>query len=498
MAACLVLAVAAAACTGSGEPLASAASGARPASDSDAGAGSRSGAEEGPAGDGGPWRPEALDWKDCEVGDGTRAECATLAVPLDWDDPSGPTIELALARIPAGGERLGSVVLNPGGPGGSGLEFLAEGPLSTDVAERFDQVSWDPRGVGRSTSVRCADGVPAFLAEDPSPDDAAEQEAIESAAAAVSAECGAEDGELLAHIDTQQVARDLEAIRLALGGEPLNYVGFSYGTHIGQAYAELFGEHVRTMVLDGVVDPAQGFEEFLVDQATAFEAAFDANARACAAAGAGACGVDDLAAAYDEVAARVEEAPLRGGDHDVGPAELGTAGILSAYVGDGWRLLGPALADALDGDGSALWDLASSYYDFGSFTAYAGVVCTDTPTPKGVEAYRAFHARVVAAAPRFGAGVANELLPCATWPVPATGRPTAFTAPDARGILVVGNTGDPATPVDNARTVAGRLGEASLVVADIDGHTAYGSDDCVTTTVDDYLLSGDLPADRDC
>lgn len=441
----------------------------------------------------GDWQPGELDWQSCDIGSAPSSECTVLTVPLDWAAPDGDTIGLALARIPATGERIGSLLTNPGGPGGSGLEFLGYAPFSPEVSERFDVVSWDPRGVGASTSVTCGDTVEDFLAEDPSPDDPTEQAAIEDAAAEVAEECAAADGDLLAHVGTAEVARDLEAIRLALGGEPLNYVGFSYGTQIGQAYAEQFGDRIRTMALDGVVDPALGFEEFLLGQVEAFEAAFDDNVAACAEAGREACGVADLAAAYDEVAATVEEERLAGGPDGVGPAELAVAATYSAYLSSGWTILGPALADALDGDGGALWDLASSYYDFGSFGAYAAVVCTDTEHPEGVDAYREFYERAVAASERFGPTVANEMLPCATWGVPPQDAATAVTAPDAPPILVVGNTGDPATPLENAEHVAARLDSGELVVVDMDGHTAYGANRCLTDIVDAYLIELAVP-----
>ncbi len=437
------------------------------------------------------WSPAPLAWHACDRPSIT--ECATLRVPLDWSDVDGATIDLAIGRQRALREPIGPLLLNPGGPGASGLEFLSYSPTSPEVRDRFDLVSWDPRGVGDSTSVSCGTGSAELFAHDPSPDDAAEAEALEQAAAALSGQC-AGDLALLEQIGTWNVARDMEAIRRALGSPPLNYLGFSYGTHIGQAYAELFPDQIRSMVLDGVVDPAQGFSEFLLGQTVAFDAAFERNAAACAAAGRSACGVDDLGAAYDQVMAMVETAPLGSGSRSVGPGELGTAAVATSYRSDGWTDLGPALKEALDGDGSELWRLAASYYDFGSYGAYAGVVCTDSAPPRGAEAFREFAAQAEALSPRFGAGVANEMLPCATWPAEPSGEPTAITAPGAPPILVVGNTGDAATPYDNAVIVADRLTSGVFVTADIDGHTAYGSNRCVTRVVDDYLIRLIVPS----
>ncbi len=440
------------------------------------------------------WTPPELDWESCRVGTARGGECATLEVPLDWSDPAGETIELALARIPATGKRIGSLLSNPGGPGASGLEFLGYEPFSPELAEEFDLVSWDPRGIGKSTPVDCQDHVDEFMAKDSGPDDATEQQALEEAAALVAEDCAAANLDLLEHIGTEDVARDLEAIRLALGDEPLNYIGFSYGTHIGLQYAEFFGDRIRAMTLDGVVNPSEGFEEFLTGQALAFEKALQNGAAACTAAGADVCGVPDLIAAYEQIAAQSETTPLPGGPNGVGPSEVTLAATFTGYIPEGWTMLGSALASAQQGDGSELWDLASEYLSFGSYGTYAGVVCTDTTHPEGTEAYKAFADRLRAAAPHFGASIANEMLPCATWPAPATGEAAPIVAPGTPPILVVGNTGDPATPVENAEAVASSLENGHLVVVDIDGHTVYGTDRCATDIIDAYMIDLTLPA----
>ncbi len=437
------------------------------------------------------WTPPPLDWTACDLPRGGR--CATLEVPLDWTQPEGATITLALGRVPAEGDRIGSLLVNPGGPGGSGLDFIANDPVSEDLADRFDLVSWDPRGVGASTPLACGDSVEALLSADPDPDDAAEQATLDDAAAAVAQECAAEDAELLAHVGTDDVARDMEAIRRALGDEPLNYLGYSYGTHIGQVYADMYPERVRAMVLDGVVDPALGFQEFLVGQLEAFQAAFDRGIAACAAAGRSQCGVDDLGAAYDQVHALVEERPLGGGDRPVGPSELATAAIQTGYGSDGWADLGPALAAALDGDGGPLWDLAESYYDFGGFTSYAAVVCIDAPPPVGAAAYRAFADDARARSPRFGGSVANELASCATWPAGPVSSPAPIRAEGAPPILVIGNTGDAATPYQNAVAVADSLSSGVLLTVVLDGHTASTRDRCAAAAVDAYLIDLRVP-----
>lgn len=442
------------------------------------------------------WNPAPLDWRPCPDVAAT-ATCADLEVPLDWSAPSGRPITLALARIPASGgpsTRLGSVVTDPGGPGGSGVAFVASSPFDATVASRFDQVSWDPRGVGRSTPVTCGRGTAErFLEADPDPDTSAEQSQLDDLARQVSSDCTSEK-DLLAHISTADVARDLEAIRRALGDGPLNYVGFSYGTQIGETYAEMYPDRIRTMVLDGVVDPSLSFTEFLMGQIDGFDAAFGRNVERCAAAGAASCGVEDLASAYDRLHKQVESSPIPAGrGRTLGPADLAVAATYVSYSSAGWRRLGPALAAGLRGDGSRLAALADAYHDLGGYGVYAGVVCTDSPPPPTPMAWEQFANAARVRSPRFGGSIANELLPCATWPVPATGTPRRLSVAGAPPILVIGNTGDPATPLANAVSVAGQLASGVLVTADISGHTAYGSDGCVTRIVDSYLTDRTVP-----
>ncbi len=444
----------------------------------------------------GSWTPAPLDWAPCA--ELRRGECATLNVPLDWSEPGTSTIDLALGRLPATGERIGSLVINPGGPGGSGLRYLGFEPYGPQISSRFDVVSWDPRGVGASGGLRCNAAVPELLAADPDPDDDAELDALRDAADAVARDCERIEGDVLAHLGTVQVALDLEAIRRAIGDEPLNYHGFSYGTLIGQEYLDRFPDRVRAMVLDGVVDPSLGFEDFLLGQTTAFDDAFRRDADRCRAAP-GECGVADLLDAYDRVAERVEVSPLPADGGEVGPGELAIAAIQTSYGSEGWRTLGPALAMALGGDGGALRQLADTYFDFGGYASYAAVVCTDSAPPRGVDAFRDFADRARERSSRFGATVANELLPCATWAAPPSGSPRAITAPDAPPVLVVGNTGDAATPYENAVVVAERLESGVLVTVEEEGHTAYGANRCASELIDTYLLTLAVPgADPRC
>ncbi|MCZ7630436.1 MAG: alpha/beta hydrolase [Microthrixaceae bacterium] len=408
-------------------------------------------------------------------------------------DPTGESIDLAVARTRATGTRIGTLVTNPGGPGASGIEFLGRSPLGTRLAENFDIVSWDPRGVGASAPVECDEHTDELYLADPTPEDDAERAAAQQVAAQVAEDCGAAGGPLLEQLSTAEVARDLEAIRLALGSEKLNYLGFSYGTRIGQEYADLFGDRIRSMALDGVVDPALGFEEFLIEQAEAFDAAFERHADACTRAGEPECGVADLIDAYNRVVEATEASTIDAQGTSLEPAQVVTAATYTAYMGDGWALLGPALADALAGDGTDLAELAASYVGLSEYGPYAGVVCTDTAHPDGPAAYQAFMRRATQASARFGASVAGEMMPCATWLVAAQDTARAITAPDAPPILVVGNTGDPATPLSNAESVAESLHSGVLLVVESEGHTAHGSNACAAGIIDAYLIDLEIP-----
>ncbi|CAN5656184.1 alpha/beta hydrolase [soil metagenome] len=431
---------------------------------------------------------EGITWESC--GD---AECGRLTVPLDHDDPDGDTIELALARRPAGDPdaRIGSLVVNPGGPGASGASFVTGGfSLGEEVDERFDVVGFDPRGVGESTPVDCGDAPDEFLDLDPQPDDDAELRELQAAAADVSDAC-AGTGALLEHLDTATVARDLDAIRAALGDEQLTYLGYSYGTLIGQLYAEQFPERVRALVLDGVVNPAEDLVELLTAQTDGFDRAFAALAASCD--DDPGCAVDDVAGAYDGLAAEVEEEPLTtDGDDELGPSALSFAAVSAAYDSSTWPIFAQGLADGLDGDGTILLAFADAYRSAADYGVYAGVVCTDGPHPPDPAAWEAFAQQLEEQSPRFGAAVANELLPCATWPAPVVGQPAPVVAEGAAPILVVGTTGDPATPFANAEQVAATLADAVLLTHDGEGHTSGGEADC-DHIVARYLIDLAIP-----
>ncbi|NAZ85123.1 alpha/beta hydrolase [Kineococcus indalonis] len=449
-------------------------------------------------------RPE---WVDCSGG----FQCARLTVPVDHADPAGATTSLALVRLPTsatGADRLGSIVLNPGGPGGSGVEYAraAASVLSEDVREHFDVVGFDPRGVGGSDPLRCLDaaGVDELVAADATPDDAAEVRRLRALTSGLGRGCAA-SGELAAHVDSRTVVQDLDVLRAALGDDKLTYLGKSYGTYLGALYAERFPHRVGRLVLDGAIDPALSDEQVAAGQAGGFEVALRAYVQGC--------GQEDdcpLPADPDAAVARVR-ALLEGLDAQPLPTASGrplTQGLgyyalaQPLYAPSLWPRLTAALRSALAGDGTGLLALADAYahrrpdgtYADNAVQALPAVNCLDRTEARTAEEVAASVPRYEAASPTFGAFLAWSALTCVDWPIPPVGRAAPVRAAGAAPVLVVGTTRDPATPYEWARGLAGQLEPGHLLTHDGDGHTAYrmGSS-CVDDAVDAYLLAGHLP-----
>jgi pimeloyl-ACP methyl ester carboxylesterase len=439
--------------------------------------------------------------------DDTSADTAAddtlpVEVPLDYDDPAGETIELALTRQPAldPDARIGSLLSNPGGPGAEGIGFIQSlAPyLSADIQDAFDIVGWDPRGVGESAPVDCQFDSQRLFHPDPTPDDAAELDTIRTAQQDFAAACGENAGELLQHVGTQDTARDLDAIRAALGDDGLTYVGFSYGTSIGQTYANLFPENVRAIVLDGVVDLSLPSIDLAEAQYRGFERQLDALLQRCAddpdcpfAAG------SDPFAAFDALRAQVETTPIETDDADrpLGPGEFYTGTLLTLYFADAYDALFEALQAAVEGDGSLLLGYYDSYVGIGDQGPYAAINCIDSawPAPEGFDA---LYAELQVEAPRLGAGGAYEYEWCSYWPFPPLDPLPSLAATGAPPILVVSTTGDPATPYEWGVHTAELLDDAVLLTHEGDGHTVYaGGVPCVDDIVDAYLLDLELPPD---
>ncbi|MFE2105888.1 alpha/beta hydrolase [Kitasatospora sp. NPDC059463] len=459
-----------------------------------------------------PYYGQRLAWSPCDDG----YECTGFRVPLDYDHPADGDLTLAAVRAPAvpdgSGDRLGSLLLNPGGPGGSAVEYVEGAARTYDAAvrARYDLVGVDPRGVGRSSSVSCLSGerMDAYTSVDITPDDPAEVDAVVAAAKEFAEGCRQGAGARLGHLSTAEAARDLDVLRALLGDERLNYVGKSYGTLLGATYAGLFPGRAGRMVLDGAMDPSLDSLAGNRTQAGGFETAWTAFARDCAARADCPLGRteqqagEQLAALFAEADAR--PLPTSDAGRRLSEAQATTGVVQAMYAEFLWPRLRTALADARSGDGTGLLKLSDAYYGReadGSYpnlmSANAAVNCLDLPAPfAGPDDAARAVPEFERTSPRFGRDMAWMALTCTYWPVRATGTPHTVRAAGAAPIVVVGTTRDPATPYAWAQALAGQLESGRLLTFDGDGHTAYGRHDvCLDGAVNRYLLAGEAPED---
>ncbi|WP_282796841.1 alpha/beta hydrolase [Streptomyces sp. CC224B] len=455
---------------------------------------------------------QKLDWGRCEATGGKGApgaewQCATLKVPLDYDEPDGETIGLALIRATSTakkpGDRIGSLLFNFGGPGGSGVSMLpALSHSYDDLRERYDLVSFDPRGVAASEGVRCRSDKATQAAErtDPTPDTPAEEKAYFADAKAFGAGCARAAGRLLPHVSTADAARDMDVMRQVLGDDKLHYLGISYGTELGGTYAHLFPEKVGRLTLDAVVDPSAGAVGHAKNQARGFQRALENYLKSS--------GEDPEAGTRKivDLLRRVDAKPLRTSSEGRELTEaLATTGITVAlYSKQTWPVLTNALEEAEKGDGSALLELADAYNERDASGRYStqshsqrAISCRDDkerPTAAEAKARLAEFRKI---SPVFGGFMAWDTAGwCHDWPVAGLHTSPEVSAPGAAPVLVIGNTGDPATPYEGARRMADELGDGVGVHLTWkgEGHGAYGNgSDCVDDAVNGYLLKGKVP-----
>ena len=443
----------------------------------------------------------------------TGAQCGKIAVPVDYDKPDGDEAVLALIRFPATGEKIGSLIINPGGPGESGIEAAAgivEG-LPADVRERFDLVGFDPRGVGASTpAVWCnSDADNDRLRADPmvdySPDGVRR---IEGETKAFVQRCIDKMGpDFLANVGTASVAKDLDALRAAVGDDKLNYLGYSYGTRIGAAYAEAYPDNVRSMILDGAVDPNADPIQADIDQAEAFQKAFNDYAADCAEDPDCPLGTDPAKAVdvYRNLLDPLVDKPLPTRDPrglSYGDALVGT--IMALYSPNLWRHLTRGLTEMTEGRGDTMLALADMYMrrdPQGRYTnatdARIAVNCVDQPPitdpAKVVEEDRRL--REVAPFMNYGEFTGHApMSTCAFWPVQPTSAPHQVSAPGLPPVLVVSSTGDPATPYQAGVDLAEQLGGALLTFNGTQHTVVFQGEQCVDDYAAAYLIDLTLPA----
>ncbi|GAA2842122.1 alpha/beta hydrolase [Kribbella solani] len=439
-----------------------------------------------------------LDWKACKPGAIER--CATLKVPLDWSKPAGSTTDVFVAKVPAKDQKhkLGALFFNPGGPGGAGGSIFAAGladVILPQFRDKYDLISFDPRGTGSSSQLDCGpvlrQGVPVF------PKSAAEYDAMVASSRATGEQCLKQHGELMRNLDTRSVARDMDAIRGALGEAKFNYIGLSYGSYLGTIYAQQFPQRVGRMVLDGIVDHKQGALKFMLDEARTMEDSFNRFAAWCAKDTACALHGQDVGDVYDATLRTADKTPLKGPKGpvtgDVIRMAVPTLLPLTAMVSDNWPALATALAKAAKGDGT---DFANVSYLGDPETAYAAVSCMDLPGElRGYADARARLALAKSVAPRLGASVEGWALTaaCSGWPIPPSNPWQATPVHGAAPILITSTLHDPSTPVTNARSLNRQIDGSRLLTADAVGHTAYFNSACARDGIADYLLKGKLP-----
>ncbi|MEU9104215.1 alpha/beta hydrolase [Streptomyces xanthophaeus] len=438
---------------------------------------------------------------------GAGWECAAMKVPLDYAKPAGETIDLALIRKKATdqGKRIGSLVYNFGGPGGSGVSTLPS-LASKDykkLGSVYDLVSFDPRGVGDSAGVKCVD-------------DKTMDELNSSADSVASTKkfaegCKQNSAKILPHVGTTNAARDLDVMRQVLGDQKLNYFGISYGTELGGVYAHLFPANVGRTVFDAVVDPTQDSLQQGLGQVKGFQTALEHAMQYCVKKFGANCPTGPNATTGAErinaMLAKLEKKPVPAGEgRKLTAAQAESGMIATLYSEETWEHLALGIREVQqDGTGEILLayaDLLGGRDDKGrydnSLGARGAISCADDSTRVTAEQAAALVPEFKKASPVFGDVKAEELMAtCQDWPVPGERAKPEVSAPGAAPILVIGNTGDPATPVEGARRMADSLGKGVGVGLTVkgEGHGTYGVNSCATKTVDAFLIDGKVPAD---
>ncbi|MGI9125455.1 MAG: alpha/beta hydrolase [Mycobacterium sp.] len=465
---------------------------------------------------------QPVEWGPCHPAGGgggealpipAGAQCGKIAVPVNYDDPEGAQATLALIRFPALGEKIGSLIINPGGPGESGIEAAAsllEG-LAPSVRQRFDLVGFDPRGVGSSTpALWCnSDEDNDKLRADPQVDYSPKGvERIEKTTQEFVQRCVDKMGtDFLANIGTASVVKDLDALRAAVGDEKINYLGYSYGTRIGAAYAEAYPDKVRAMILDGAVDPNADPIQADIDQAEAFQKAFNDYSADCAKDSDCPLGTDPAKSVdvYRSLVDPLVDKPMKTKDPrglSYSDAIVGT--IMALYSPNLWRHLTQGLTEMTKGRGDTMLALADMYMrrdPQGHYTnatdARVAVNCVDQPPVTDREKVVAEDKRLREVAPFISYGEFTGHAPmstCAFWPVPPTSTPHSASAKGLPPVLVISTTGDPATPYQAGVDLAKQLGGALLSFNGTQHTVAFQGEQCVDDYVAAYLVDLKLPA----
>lgn len=450
-------------------------------------------------------------WSECGAG----ALCATVTVPLDWDNPGvGEDIQLALSKFEATGTAQGSLFVNPGGPGASGYEFVLDSvdfAVSPELRESFDIVGWDPRGVNFSSQVSCAatdaDLDYFFFGEPEAEPDTPEWDAeLLAESIRFGQECQANTGALLEFVDTLSTVRDLDLLRHLVGDKQLNYLGYSYGTLIGAIYIDTFPENVGRIVLDGPVDPGASQFDLVVNQYRGFEEALEAYLVECDLTGTCPFGgsleqrLQAVSGLYDEL----EENPLRHSDGRlVDDGMLRTAMVTTLYSQSSWTFLTRMFTELPQGVTDTAMFLVDFYYDReggvyqdNSMEAFIAINCLDYPVETDPAALEAQAEQLKEAAPYTARPSGDGDLVCMNWPFPPKLTKGPVTGAGANPVVILGTTGDPATPYNWSVSLNQQLENSVLLTLVGEGHLAYDERvPCINDPVDNYFITGELPAD---
>jgi pimeloyl-ACP methyl ester carboxylesterase len=450
-----------------------------------------------------------IDWKACDGSTSTEVECGSIEVPFDYTDPEQGSFVLFVKRHNAASpaDRIGSMMVNPGGPGfgGSSLAGDAQYYFSQDLIDRFDIIAWDPRGTGESTpAVNCVDTFDEYFGLDSPPETPEEKQALIDASQAFNDKCAENSGTILPYISTMASAQDINSLRLALGEEKVSYFGFSYGSELGTTWATMFPETVRAIVVDGAVDPNASSVQEGMNQAKGFEGQLATFLKQCSEKTTCAFHNGGKAeAAFDQLVLDIDVTPLEV-SKDRTPVTQGvlfTAVAQAMYSDFYWPQLSEALSEAQSGDGKGILQLYDDYYqrkDDGTYgnelEAFLAISCLDDPGATSTEEVELHIEDFIAAAPRLGGNFAYGYS-CALWPVEQAAK-VSITGKDAGPIVVVGTTGDAATPLESTRKMAQGLEQGILIVVDANQHTGYGANSCVVKAVDDYLIKLKVPTNE--
>ncbi|MGW2250091.1 alpha/beta hydrolase [Kitasatospora sp. NPDC001660] len=440
--------------------------------------------------------------------DDSPVQCATLKVPLDYADPATGTLDVAVVRDPAAkpDQRVGSLLLNPGGPGGSGVTMVKAGAKhakGTTLHDRFDMVGFDPRGAGATSPINCLDDKArdGWITTDQPGDDHGKS---------LADACKAKYASILPYVGTRNTARDMDVLRAVLGDQKLNYLGMSYGTYLGSLYAEEFPDRVGHLVLDGATLPSVSLVQHNVEQQAGFERALKAFAADCAGKDGCPLGQDPDRAPQKlaDFLDGLKDKPLTTADGRTLTATAAWNGVLDNLYGgeQDWKPLREILKAAMQrGKGDYLYQLAdgasgrdkNGHYK-ASADAYTAIHCADGATSgPTAEQLQAALTDLAAKAPLVSRHNPTAALfdpDCRTWPAPSAEKPHVIKSAAATPIVVVGSTGDPATPYAWAERLTSELGNAVLLTREGEGHTGYGASSCIRTAVDAFLVDGTVPA----